>query len=346
MRFKSLAYIKAVRSRGKLYLYFDTGLRENGKPVYRRLPDKSDLTFGSVYATLLGHRTRRGLDVLTVPKLVALYQASPQFLKLASATQKLYKLYQGKFVEAYDSAPANEIERKDLIRIFDKMAATPGAANMMLASVGALYRWGRRGSLVTNRPTDDIDVNELGEHEPWPDDLLDDALACDAPIVRLGVHLLYFTAQRILDVVNMRWDQVSDDSVTVIQVKTRKELTIALHPALSRALAPLDRSSKRILVDAKGRSFTTDRLRAVVQKWAAVRGHKVVPHGLRKNAVNALLECGCTVAETAAISGQTLQMVEHYAKKRDQTKLARVAMGKWGRTDSETANQLENIPER
>jgi hypothetical protein len=47
--------------------------------------------------------------------------------------------------------------------------------------------------------------------------------------------------------------------------------------------------------------------------------------------VNALLECGCSAAETAAISGQTLQLVEHYAKKRDQRKLASAAILKWNK---------------
>jgi hypothetical protein len=60
---------------------------------------------------------------------------------------------------------------------------------------------------------------------------------------------------------------------------------------------------------------------------------KVVPHGLRKNAVNVLLEKGCTAAETAAISGQSLQMVEYYAKQRSQKKLGKVAMLKWQRTE-------------
>jgi hypothetical protein len=54
-----------------------------------------------------------------------------------------------------------------------------------------------------------------------------------------------------------------------------------------------------------------------------------VPHGLRKNAVNALLEAGCSAAEAASISGQSLQMVEHYAKQRAQARLADAAVLKW-----------------
>jgi hypothetical protein len=45
--------------------------------------------------------------------------------------------------------------------------------------------------------------------------------------------------------------------------------------------------------------------------------------------VIALLDVGCTTAQVAAITRQSMQMVEHYARRRDQRKLAQVAMGKW-----------------
>jgi hypothetical protein len=54
-----------------------------------------------------------------------------------------------------------------------------------------------------------------------------------------------------------------------------------------------------------------------------------VPHGLRKNAVRALLEAGCTVNEVSSITGQTAQMVEHYAREVNQLKLAEEAIRKW-----------------
>ena len=52
-------------------------------------------------------------------------------------------------------------------------------------------------------------------------------------------------------------------------------------------------------------------------------------HGLRKLAVDALLEAGCSVAEAAAIVGMSMGMVEHYGRKRDQALLADRAMRKW-----------------
>ena len=68
--------------------------------------------------------------------------------------------------------------------------------------------------------------------------------------------------------------------------------------------------------------------RAYAQAWASKRGSKIVAHGLRKNAVNALLEAGCSVGEVSSVSGQSLALVEHYAKRRSNRKLAVSAIGR------------------
>ena len=58
-----------------------------------------------------------------------------------------------------------------------------------------------------------------------------------------------------------------------------------------------------------------------------VNGYAI--HGLRKNAAVALADAGCDAFEIAAITGhQTLGMVAHYAKGRDQRRRARSAMDK------------------
>lgn len=42
-----------------------------------------------------------------------------------------------------------------------------------------------------------------------------------------------------------------------------------------------------------------------------------------------LLEAGCTTAEVASITGQSFEMVEHYAREVNQRKLAVAAIAKW-----------------
>jgi integrase len=42
--------------------------------------------------------------------------------------------------------------------------------------------------------------------------------------VRLATHLLYYTAQRIGDVMRMRWSDIRDDHIKVTQQKTGREM--------------------------------------------------------------------------------------------------------------------------
>ncbi|SCW56400.1 Site-specific recombinase XerC [Sphingobium faniae] len=329
---RTIQYVKRTKAKGRFYYYFDTGqVDENGKRIWKRLPDPKDRAFGATYAAMLGHRSRRENVAieLTVAKLVDLYQASAQFEKLAVATQRIYRIYQTELVDKLGSAPAQRVERKDIVLMLDKMADKPAAANMVMKASSAAYSWGRKRGHITNNPFTDIDPMEVGEHQPWPEHILDAALKADGE-VRLAVHLLYYTAQRIGDVASMRWRDIDGDRIIMTQEKTGKPLEIPIHTELSKELDRHPRSLSTIL-GKEPTKYRIDRLRTDIQAFCAELGVKVVPHGLRKNAVNALLEAGCSAAETAAISGQSLQMVEHYAKRRSQSKLGRTAILKWQR---------------
>jgi hypothetical protein len=55
-----------------------------------------------------------------------------------------------------------------------------------------------------------------------------------------------------------------------------------------------------------------------------------------------LLEAGCTDLEVSAITGQSRQMVEHYAKQVNQKKLAAAALLKWESAEAgRTGNEFE-----
>lgn len=325
---RGLPHTKTVRVRGRAYVYFVT-TGPDGKPIRSRLPALDDPQFGASYAAHLAAMTRRAnaKAILTVPALIDLYQRSPKFDRLADGSRRAYGVYLRQFAEEFPTAPAGKIERRDVVRIVDKRAKTPGAANMLLRTIGALYAWARNRGHVANEPTRDIDALDIGEHQPWPQALVDAALASSVDRVRLAVHLLLYTAQRIGDVCRMRWADIEAGTIHVRQQKTGRELVIPLHAKLVAELARHPKSLGTILPGPT----SPQTLRHALKAFAAKRGHQVVPHGLRKNAVNALLESGCSVAETAAISGQSLQMVEFYAKGRAQKALGSAAILKWER---------------
>lgn len=328
--------VKKVTAKGKAYFYFRTGrYRADGKEILSPLPDMADPKFGDSYASHKAAKSRKAnaRRELTVTDLADLYERSPAFTKeLAKGSQRIYRIYLKQLKAALPTAPANLVEQADIAQMIDKRAEQPGAANSLLRVVNALFRWGRKRGHVTNNPGGDLDELAMGEHDPWPIPVLEAALVAEDDTVRLATHLLYFTALRFGDVLRLRWSDIRDGVIFVTPKKTEKkrgEMMIPLHESLAAELERHTPNGLTILTKPNGTRWHENTLRKRLQAFASALGVKVVPHGLRKNAVNALLEAGCSVAETASISGQSLQLVEHYAKKRDQGKLASAAILRW-----------------
>lgn len=340
---KPLPYIKTVRSRGHVYEYFVTGKVEKGRPVLRRLPARGDPSFGRSYAGMVAARHAREnvKAAVTMADLSRAYQASPKYTRRSQSTQATYGIYLRVIDEAIGVAPVDQVERSDIVRLLDSMQDRPGAANMVLLVLRNLFAHAIAREWVKASPADKIELMEQSgeEHEPWPEQLVEAALK--DPEVALPVALLYYTAQRIGDVCGMKWTDITDGFLFVQQTKTGKPLDIRLHRALLAELATASRHGVTILATPAGRPMPKSTLRQRLQRWAAKSDCKVVPHGLRKNAVNALLEAGNTVTETAAISGQSLALVEHYAKRRNNRRLSTAAVARWEQSDSARATDRE-----
>jgi integrase len=215
------------------------------------------------------------------------------------------------------------------------MGSARGAINLRLGVVGALYKWGRKKKVIHPdcEPTKGLEPEKMGEHEPWPDHVLEAALASETARVKLATHLLFYTGQRIGDVCAMRWSDIRDGQIEIKQQKTGREMSIPIHAKLAAILEQTPRRALTIISSHDGNAILPNAIRLELQAFVkAAFKMKIVPHGLRKNAVNAILEAGCSTAETSAVTGQSLQMVEHYAKKRNQKKLASAAILTWENT--------------
>lgn len=339
-----LPHVHRKVAKGHAYYYFDTGAKVDGRPVLARLPDIRDPIFAEAYQLAVAARKkRRGIEGgKTFDWLLRLFERSPEFKRLAKNSQKSYTRHLAYASAAFRDADGNSwplgvVEADDVLLLRDHHAETPGTANAIVRAVSALYSWAKKPGrrYVAENPANGIDLLDGGEHQPWPDWLLEEALA-DAK-VRSIVGLFYFTGQRIGDVIRMQWTDVADGMIEVRQEKTDTLLSIPVHAELAAMLKDMPRKGFTILSPGNGKAWSPGGLRSMLQAWAKERGQKVVPHGLRKNAVNGLLEAGCSEAEAAAITGQSLKMVAHYAKQRNQKRLGKAAILKF-----EAARQKRN----
>jgi len=324
-------YVRAKQAKGHTYYYFDAGRNAEGKAVLLKLPDIKDPRFGGSLARAQATRTNRKnhQGQLTVDGLIRKYERSPEFDILAENSKRSYSRYLAVANKRLrdkhgNSPPARAIVKADIIDLRDQLAMTKGAASQVVRAVGALYKWAIDNEKATLNPAAGVKLFQAGEHQPWPDDLVEEGLR--DPQVGMAVALFYFTGQRINEVVKMTWNDVHGDYMDVFVQKTKSQCQVAILPELATMLQRTNMEAPTILTNANGASWTTSGLRQKLQAWAKGRGHKVVPHGLRKNAVNSLFEAGCTAAEVSGITDQSIGMLEHYAKGRNKLKLGKAAV--------------------
>lgn len=327
-----LKHVKFVRRPGVTYAYFNTGQKVDGKPVYAPMPPWDSAGFFASYGALMGGRTKRQAPEYTISRFVDEYLDSPAFTDRADATRKLYRVQLDKFVVLVGKHAVSRVELRHIRKIVDDARWGAGTKNAFMSTLGALYTWGRKLGKTTLRPNEDFDKFEMGQHEPWPEDIINAALQSDNDRVRLAVHILYFTGLRIGDACTVRWNMIEGGVLTITPSKTRryrKTLYITLAAELRAELERTPIRGMTIMADAAGKPLRTNALRDEIQAFTKALGVETVPHGLRKNAVMALLEAGCTAAEVAAITGQSLQMIEYYAAQLNARRMGQAAMLKF-----------------
>ena len=172
---------------------------------------------------------------------------------------------------------------------------------------------------------------EKRSHQPWPDQVVDRALSASDPILRLALQLLLSTGQREGDVIRMKWSDIRDDEIFVVQEKTGNKVWIPLHCDLRALLDRTPRIGDSILNSSWGRPFATsqslyEKIKGLLKRIGEA-GY--VPHGLRATAAVRLIEAGCSEDQAAAITGhRNLNVLRNYLRGVNQAKLARQAIRK------------------
>lgn len=321
-----LQHVKYVTAKGKVYAYFNTGAKKAGRTIYAPMPDPTTTGFLDTWVAMKGARTKRFTAAYTVTDMAREYENSPQFGGLAKNSQEIYSKTLRRIVQHLGKFPVNTLERQHVQAVLDTEMKGPGAYNIFAAVLRALYKWGADRGKTDREPGKGIAKLKTGQHEAWPVDVLDAALASDDELIRLATSLLCFTGQRIGDVLKMRWSDVRKGKVRVVQQKTGKELNIQLLNELQTVLAETPKRGMTIIADEAGRAISQSHLRNALQAFTRGQGVETVPHGLRKNAVNVFLEAQCSIPEVASITGQSFQMVQHYAQQINQQHMAESAV--------------------
>lgn len=312
--------------------------RRNGR-YWGRLPGKpGSPEFSVAYAKIDASFTTQGIspaDTGTFAAMVEAYLVSSEYRKNIKAnTQSAYRADLDFLRGKVGKFRPDQIEMKHVLALRDDLADKPGKANTLIRTGRVLYKWGRGRGLCKTNPFDlkagGQKALRLGEHQPWTARALEIFREKGRPHLVLALEMGLWLGQRQGDLIRIRWDDIIDGMIRVVQQKTGKELYLPVPAPLAEVLRNAPKSAVTILVNSKGTPWlkANPLAQAFGDELTRLGLNGFVFHGLRKSAAVAYAMVGCSTKEIAAITGQSDQMVAHYTKGVERGRLAKAAVVK------------------
>ena len=316
------------------YVYEKGGGRHKSKSLYfekRGWPsikfqtqDSKHPNFYAEYAAILrGEFDKKPLeartsDKRTFNKLIQSYENSYRYKKLAASSAKKYDQVLRFLERKLGNVNPDVLRRKDIIALRDANSEKPRFADYCVQVTRILMEHAIDLDWVeTNHAKKVKLIGPTKEaRQPWPPALVDEFRKVADSRTLLLFELLLGTGQRIGDVLEMQWQQIVDGGVWVTQNKTGKLLWIPFGSRLLTLLGNTKKQSMFIVTKPSGdgpwsyngaeKSFRKYRNKIGAEKYDI--------HSLRYTAASEMASNECTDVEIASVTGQTLEMVQHYTK--------------------------------
>jgi len=318
---------------------------------YLKLPAPTDPAFAEAYARASGGSTKREAAAAgSLEALIVAYRAhlperrTRRGEPLSPVTLANYQRNLDLLVQHFGRAPVRQIAAPDVVDMQDVFAGTPGVANNVISVLRAVLEFGRlRGWLEVN-PAVRIPPIPLGEHAPWPAEVIEAALEVASPMYRLAIVSGLCSGWRDGDLIRVRHNWFDGGFCTVVeQGKTHVSGAVPVHPVWQAEIAKVAKKAVTLLYDRSGKPFASvepiqaamrrlmqePKVRAAIAA-AASRGEckddaTFVFHGLRKNACCYLAEMGLSDQAIGGMLGMSPQIVAYYSRRKRSLMIARAA---------------------
>jgi integrase len=111
-----------------------------------------------------------------------------------------------------------------------RYAVKPGKANNWLATFKARMGYAKQNGWRNDNPTIGVEMLDIGEHEPWPREVLEAALEIATPMTRLAILTGYYTGVRIGDAVRLQHIWITDGFIEFTTEKNKAHVALPVEP--------------------------------------------------------------------------------------------------------------------
>jgi len=189
---------------------------------------------------------------------------SSDFLDLSQTTQNDYTKYSKKVIGVFGKVPPSKLEPKHVRAYMDKRGLkSKTQANREKAFLSRAYRWAFERGKVDKNPCTGVRAYKEIPRKRYIEDFEYSAVYERVPQhVQVAMELSYLCAARKGDVLNMTWDQISEQGIYIKQGKTNveqiKEWSSRLREAVARAklLCRDNVYSRWVIAQSNGRQYT------------------------------------------------------------------------------------------
>ena len=266
------------------------------------------------------------------------YFGSPTFIRLNASTRLWRRRVLEEICRKHGEKPFAKLLAKNVRSLRDEKAGTPGAANIRLKALRALFRWAVEYDFVADDPTRDVKPIRYATdgHHSWSTNEVE-AFEARHPIgtkARLAFALMLFTGCRRGDVVRLGPQHIHERRLRYRQQKNETchpiDIDIPIHEDLERVISATPSGHLNFLVTEYGKPFSVAGFGNRFREWCNEAGlPKCTAHGLRKALAVRLAEAGATPHEIMSITGHlSLDEVERYTRAANAKKLADSGMEK------------------
>lgn len=261
-------------------------------------------------------------------KLFSQYTGSPNFARLSDKTKASYDYGARQLEEYFGDTDVTTLSRSHFIRFQEKMSGKPATANVAIRVASIMFAYAVDIDLVKYNPVARMKKLKIGSHLKWDIDEVTKVIAMNDRKISTAVALAWYTGQREGDILGMKWSDISDGYINMVQQKTGVEMKIKAHPDLLMYLDCIrgNEPPENYIISGSKR-MKSSAFRNMFKRRIEKLGIDKVFHGIRKGVASNLAENGRPLSEIAAMLGhKSMRMAAYYADQASGKKLTESAV--------------------